>query len=157
MLEHIQHQEQPLDDNCLQQNPQHQHDHHRQQQQQQQNYLNFNSHDPIISPAIVPHLLTSLPKYPLPHPVEGYYAEPPPTDFVDFGTISMDHEDFDTTSEILTRPRLTKEQVEVLEAQFQAHPKPNSNIKRQLAVQTSLTLPRVAVSARHPYPPTAAC
>lgn len=48
-------------------------------------------------------------------------------------------------AENLSRPRLTKEQVGILEAQFQAHPKPNSKTKRQLAMQTSLTLPRVAV------------
>ncbi|WEW61641.1 hypothetical protein PRK78_007132 [Emydomyces testavorans] len=53
-------------------------------------------------------------------------------------------EDYDEYVENLSRPRLTKEQVETLEAQFQAHPKPNSNVKRQLAVQTNLTLPRVA-------------
>lgn len=53
-------------------------------------------------------------------------------------------EDFEDC-EILTRPRLTKEQVEVLENQFQAHPKPNSNVKRQLAIQTNLPLPRVSV------------
>lgn len=48
-------------------------------------------------------------------------------------------------AENLSRPRLTKEQVGILEAQFQAHPKPNSKTKRQLAGQTNLTLPRVAV------------
>lgn len=54
-------------------------------------------------------------------------------------------EDYDENSEVSTRPRLTKEQVEVLEAQFQAHSKPNSMVKKQLAIQTKLTLPRVAV------------
>jgi hypothetical protein len=51
--------------------------------------------------------------------------------------------------EILTRPRLTKEQVEVLENQFQTHPKPNSNVKRQLAIQTNLSLPRISVRPRY--------
>lgn len=54
-------------------------------------------------------------------------------------------EEYEEYVENLSRPRLTKEQVEILESQFQAHPKPNSNTKRQLALQTSLTLPRVAV------------
>ena len=54
-------------------------------------------------------------------------------------------DDYDDHSENTSRPRLTKDQVDTLEAQFQAHPKPNSNIKRQLAVQTNLSLPRVAV------------
>ena len=55
-------------------------------------------------------------------------------------------DEFEDSVEPSTRPRLTKDQVDVLESQFQAQPKPNSNVKRQLAVQTSLTLPRVAVS-----------
>lgn len=55
-------------------------------------------------------------------------------------------EDYEEGTENLTRPRLTKDQVDILEAQFQAHPKPNSMVKRQLASQTKLTLPRVAVS-----------
>ena len=67
-------------------------------------------------------------------------------EYTDYSSIAPDHEDFEECSEISTRPRLTKEQVDVLEAQFQAHPKPNSNTKRHLALQTKLTLPRVAVS-----------
>ncbi|KAI9844211.1 MAG: hypothetical protein M1837_005717 [Sclerophora amabilis] len=47
-------------------------------------------------------------------------------------------------SELSTRPRLTQDQVWMLEKQFQAHPKPNSNTKRQLAESTGLSLPRVA-------------
>jgi homeobox domain-containing protein len=58
-------------------------------------------------------------------------------------------DDYDELPENTSRPRLTKDQVDTLEAQFQAHPKPNSNIKRQLAVQTNLSLPRVAV--REPF------
>lgn len=61
-------------------------------------------------------------------------------------------EDFDEGTENLTRPRLTKDQVDVLEAQFQAHPKPNSVVKRHLALQTKLTLPRVAVSGTWALP-----
>ena len=80
-----------------------------------------------------------------PQHVEAYYASPYPTDYPDFSCIPPEHEDVEGCSEILTRPRLTKEQVEVLETQFQAHPKPNGHVKRQLALQTKLALPRVAV------------
>ena len=55
-------------------------------------------------------------------------------------------DDYEDGGEPSTRPRLTKDQVDVLESHFQAQPKPNSNVKHQLAVQTKLTLPRVAVS-----------
>ena len=79
------------------------------------------------------------------HFVDAFYGVPHPGDFGEMGPITPDHEDFEGCTEILTRPRLTKEQVEVLESQFQAHPKPNGNVKRQLALQTKLTLPRVAV------------
>jgi hypothetical protein len=44
----------------------------------------------------------------------------------------------------VSRPRLTKEQYEILEAQFQVHPKPNGEVKRQLTIQTNLSFPRVA-------------
>lgn len=80
-----------------------------------------------------------------PQHVEAYYASSYSTDYPDFGCVPPEHEDVDGCSEILTRPRLTKEQVEVLETQFQAHPKPNGHVKRQLALQTKLALPRVAV------------
>lgn len=78
------------------------------------------------------------------HPMDGYLYPHPPFDMVDFyHQPIMDYEEY---AENLSRPRLTKEQVETLEAQFQAHPKPSSNVKRQLAAQTNLSLPRVAVS-----------
>ncbi len=48
--------------------------------------------------------------------------------------------------DMATRPRLAPEQVWLLEQQFQAHPKPSSHTKRQLADLTNLSLPRVAVS-----------
>ncbi len=83
--------------------------------------------------------------------VDAYYPAPQHAEYADFGSINPDHEDFEGCSEVLTRPRLTKEQVEVLEAQFQAHPKPNSNVKSQLALQTKLTLPRVAVCTTRLY------
>lgn len=77
------------------------------------------------------------------HPMDGYIYAHPPFDMVDYyHQPIMDYEEY---AENLSRPRLTKEQVETLEAQFQAHPKPSSNVKRQLAAQTNLSLPRVAV------------
>lgn len=85
----------------------------------------------------------------MPHPTmlqtpDGYLFPYQPFDPVDFYAHPiMDYEEY---AENMSRPRLTKEQVETLEAQFQAHPKPNSNVKRQLAAQTNLSLPRVAVS-----------
>lgn len=76
------------------------------------------------------------------HPMDGYLYPHPPFEMVDFyHQPIMDYEEY---TENLSRPRLTKEQVETLEAQFQAHPKPSSNVKRQLAAQTNLSLPRVA-------------
>lgn len=87
------------------------------------------------------------------HPIEGGYMypqQPPPFDMMDFyHQPIMDYEEY---AENLSRPRLTKEQVETLEAQFQAHPKPSSNVKRQLAAQTNLSLPRVAVSIFYFFP-----
>lgn len=80
------------------------------------------------------------------HPqlMEAYMHPHSHLDYADFPLHPGMHEEYEDGQEILSRPRLTKEQVEVLESQFQAHPKPNSNVKRQLAIQTKLTLPRVA-------------
>lgn len=55
-------------------------------------------------------------------------------------------EEYDEGQEVTTRPRLTKEQVEVLENEFLKNCKPSSMLKRQLAAHTSLSLNRVAVS-----------
>lgn len=52
----------------------------------------------------------------------------------------------DESFEYPLRARLTKEQDDVLEAQFQLHPKPNSPVMCQLAAETRMTLPRVTVS-----------
>ncbi|KAF3384832.1 hypothetical protein F1880_002313 [Penicillium rolfsii] len=76
------------------------------------------------------------------HPIDGYLYPQPPMEMLDYYHQPM--MDYDEYTENLSRPRLTKEQVETLEAQFQAHPKPSSNVKRQLAAQTNLSLPRVA-------------
>ncbi|KIW15000.1 hypothetical protein PV08_07787 [Exophiala spinifera] len=65
-------------------------------------------------------------------------------DYADYMASGMMADDFGPEmEEISTRPRLTKEQVEVLEAQFQANHKPNSQVKRQLAIQTNLKFQRV--------------
>ncbi|KAI5292628.1 hypothetical protein KEM52_006190, partial [Ascosphaera acerosa] len=71
---------------------------------------------------------------------DPFYGQHVPADFAHNFYHAVTLED----TESLSRPRLTKEQVDTLEAQFQAHPKPNSSVKRQLAMQTNLTLPRVA-------------
>ena len=56
------------------------------------------------------------------------------------------YDDFDDGNEVATRPRLTKDQVDMLEAEFIKNPKPNSGHKRYLAEHTKLTMNRVAVS-----------
>lgn len=66
-----------------------------------------------------------------------------PFELLDFRTVALD--DHDEYFENIHRPRLTKDQVDLLESQFQAHPKPNSNTKRQLAMRTNLTINRVSV------------
>lgn len=55
-------------------------------------------------------------------------------------------DEFEESGEIATRPRLTKEQVDILEGEFMRNPKPNSSHKRDLALQTGLELNRVSVS-----------
>jgi hypothetical protein len=80
--------------------------------------------------------------------MEEYVVGYPGHEYAEFGYAHGGYyEEFDDINgEPSTRPRLTKDQVEVLEAQFQANHKPSSVVKRQLAMQTMLTLPRVAVS-----------
>jgi hypothetical protein len=98
-------------------------------------------HIPMASPMHYPtHLHQS-------QHLDTYYHARQHAEYAEFGQQPPLREEFEETGEVLTRPRLTKEQVDVLESQFQAHPKPNSNVKRELAVQTQLSLPRVAVSA----------
>ena len=77
--------------------------------------------------------------------LDEYYLTYGNAEYADFVPSGVYQEDYEDMGEVSTRPRLTKEQVEVLEAQFQANHKPNSVIKRQLAMQTQLSLPRVAV------------
>ena len=52
-------------------------------------------------------------------------------------------EEIDTS----TRPRLTQEQVTVLEEEFSKLPKPNTDFKKELASRIGLTLARVNVSS----------
>jgi Homeodomain len=81
-----------------------------------------------------------------PQAVDDFYSycQNEHTDFMQY------HEDYEELGAVSTRPRLTREQVEVLEAQFQANHKPNSILKRHLAVQTRLSPARVAVSSYQP-------
>ena len=51
-------------------------------------------------------------------------------------------DDEDTSS----RPRLSPEQLAILEEHFQSHQKPNTDFKKQLAEQLGLSLSRVNVS-----------
>ncbi|RMZ82701.1 hypothetical protein DV738_g1467, partial [Chaetothyriales sp. CBS 135597] len=78
---------------------------------------------------------------PGPHQLEELYHRYPHSEYPDFVPYQ---EEYEEPGEVSTRPRLTREQAEVLEAHFQANHKPNSMVKRQLAMQTKLTLPRVA-------------
>lgn len=80
------------------------------------------------------------------YPMDSYLVAHPPVEMADFYPHHHpSFEEYEEYAENLSRPRLTKDQVDTLESQFQAHPKPNSDTKRQLAIQTNLTLPRVAV------------
>jgi len=56
------------------------------------------------------------------------------------------HGEFEDCNEVSTRPRLTKDQVDTLEHEFQKNSKPNSMLKRNLAQTTNLHPQRVAVS-----------
>lgn len=53
-----------------------------------------------------------------------------------------DAEELDT----LSRPRLTQEQIAILEDEFKGKPKPGTDFKKQLAAQIGLSLQRVNVS-----------
>jgi hypothetical protein len=113
--------------------------------------MNYPGPQYTFSPEHGVHLSQQPPvRYPQPAPqaqhLESYFTGHPHGDFADFGPHAAVPDDYDDGVEPSSRPRLTKDQVDVLESQFQAQPKPNSNVKRQLAVQTKLTLPRVAVS-----------
>ncbi|KIW89973.1 uncharacterized protein Z519_09403 [Cladophialophora bantiana CBS 173.52] len=76
-------------------------------------------------------------------PVDDFYMAYTGAEYADFMDAGMMHDEFGETQEISTRPRLTKEQAEILEAHFQANHKPSSQLKRELAIQTNLKLTRV--------------
>ena len=78
-------------------------------------------------------------------PVEEFYLPYNGPEYADFMDAGMIHDEGGRTQEISTRPRLTREQAEVLEAHFQANHKPSSQVKRELAIQTGLEPNRVAV------------
>lgn len=77
--------------------------------------------------------------------MNGYLAAAAVSEMPEYYPPMRAPEEYEGYTETLTRPRLTKEQVETLEAQFQIQPKPSSYVKRQLAMQTNLSLERVAV------------
>lgn len=102
--------------------------------------------------AFTPQSHTQMYFQPVPYPsyvshpqqqIEDYYN---PYEYGDFFDSGMMHDEFGEVQEISTRPRLTKEQSEILEAHFQANHKPSAQVKRQLAIQTNLKLTRVGVS-----------
>ncbi|OAP56150.1 hypothetical protein AYL99_09329 [Fonsecaea erecta] len=76
-------------------------------------------------------------------PVDDFYMPYNGAEYADFADAGMMQDEFGETQEISTRPRLTKEQAEILEAHFQANHKPSSQLKRELAIQTNLKLTRV--------------
>ena len=77
--------------------------------------------------------------------VDDFYMPYSGAEYADFIDAGMMHDEVGRSQEISTRPRLTKEQAEVLETHFQANHKPSSQIKRELAIQTGLEPNRVAV------------
>jgi hypothetical protein len=78
-------------------------------------------------------------------PVNGYYMPYGMVEYADFGEGGMPHNEYGDSQEVSTKPRLTKEQVELLESHFQANHKPSSQVKRELAIQAGLTNSRVGV------------
>ena len=84
-----------------------------------------------------------------PPPFEEVYGSYSHNEWGENLSAGLYQEEYEDGGEVSTRPRLTREQVEVLETQFQANHKPSSSVKRQLAAQTNLSLPRVAVSSHY--------
>jgi Homeodomain-containing transcription factor len=46
------------------------------------------------------------------------------------------------------KPRLAKDEVELLESEFAKNPKPSSSVKRELAEQMGVEVPRINVGLR---------
>ena len=78
-------------------------------------------------------------------PIDEFYMPYAGAEYADFMDAAMVHDDLTESQEISTRPRLTKDQADVLEAHFQANHKPSSQVKRELAIQTNLSINRVGV------------
>ena len=101
---------------------------------------------PTTIPLASPPYLFQQPNY------QDYFADPgtfffspteqPQPDQPPMKANEDEGEDEDTSS----RPRLSPEQLAILEEHFQSHPKPNTDFKRQLAEQLGLSLSRVNVS-----------
>jgi hypothetical protein len=53
-----------------------------------------------------------------------------------------------TTKTNETKPRLGKDEVDILESEFQKNPKPTTQTKRQFAEDMGVDLPRINVSGR---------
>ena len=106
-------------------------------------------HDRYSYPVNQQHMYyppVEFPQYPpRGHLLEHFYSAYGPAEYPDFVTHCTMQDELEEGGEVSTRPRLTKEQVDVLEAEFQSHPKPNGIVKRELAIQTKLSLQRVAV------------
>ena len=100
-------------------------------------------HQPQVYYQAVPYPAYTV--HPQQQQIDGYYNPYNNAEYADFISARLLHDDFADMEEISTRPRLTREQVEVLEAQFQANHKPNTQVKKQLAIQTNLGLQRVGV------------
>ncbi|KIX07246.1 uncharacterized protein Z518_01899 [Rhinocladiella mackenziei CBS 650.93] len=74
---------------------------------------------------------------------DDYYGPYGAAEYADLMAAGMMHDDYRDMDEAPSRPRLTKEQFDILEAKFQENHKPNSQVKRQLAIQTNLKIQRV--------------
>ena len=55
------------------------------------------------------------------------------------------------------KPRLAKDEVELLEREFSKNPKPTSSTKRELAEQMGVEVPRINVGPRETHYPVVAC
>ncbi|KIW14600.1 hypothetical protein PV08_07384 [Exophiala spinifera] len=78
-------------------------------------------------------------------PTQGVRLTPyTAAEYADFRYPGMISEEDGGLQKISTRPRLTKDQAEALEAHFQVERKPSSQTKKDLAIQTGLSVGRVA-------------
>jgi hypothetical protein len=61
--------------------------------------------------------------------------------------LMMNHGNVPAPKQTESKPRLSKDEVELLEREFAKNPKPNSSIKRELAEQMAVEVPRINVGA----------